>query len=393
MDAQDAKRIRVMRVIARMNVGGPAVQVSGLMRGINSGEFDQRLFTGRCTSDEEDYLETVATDISAYRVEGLGRSFNFINDIKAFMMLVLAIRGFKPHIIHSHTAKAGVLARIASLVSLHPSIRVHTFHGHLLHGYFGNVKKFLVVTIEKTLGLITHQLLAVGKQVRQDLLDVGVGSEKKFGVMPPGLDLRNLPSRESASTVMGLDSSSLKCAFIGRLTQIKRPDRFLEVVAEVSKRGVEIEFLVAGSGELLGICKDKVNYEQLPVMFLGWQTNIEQVLAAVDMVILTSDNEGTPLSLIQAGMAGLPAISTKVGSVPEILIENLTGLITSMNIIEIADAIELLASDAKLRIDMGARAKKFTLTNFGSRRLVDDHETLYRKLLASQPRSAPTIQA
>lgn len=361
MDAQDTKRIRVMRVIARMNVGGPAVQVSGLMRGINSGEFDQRLFTGRCTSDEEDYLETVATDISAYRIEGLGQSVNIINDIKAFMMLVLAIRGFKPHIIHSHTAKAGVLARMASLVSLHPSIRVHTFHGHLLHGYFGNVKKFLVVTIEKTLGLITHQLLAVGKQVRQDLLDVGVGNEKKFGVMPPGLHLRNLPSRESASRAMGLDSSTLKCAFIGRLTQIKRPDRFLEVVAEVSKRGVEIEFLVAGSGELLEICKDRVDYEQLPVMFLGWQTNIEQVLAAVDMVILTSDNEGTPLSLIQAGMAGLPTISTKVGSVPEILIENLTGLITSMSSIEIADAIEMLAGDAKLRIDMGARAKSLLL--------------------------------
>lgn len=393
MSDQSSNRIRVMRVIARMNIGGPAVQIAGLIRGIDSSEFEQRLFTGDCTSGEEDYLETVATDISAHKIDGLGRSVNISKDLKAFMLLVEAIKDFKPHIIHSHTAKAGVLARLASLVSLHPSIRVHTYHGHLLHGYFGRFKKFLVVSIEKILGLITHQLLAVGEQVRQDLLDTGVGSTKKFGVMPPGLHLNYLPSRETASTSMGLDSSTLKCAFIGRLTQIKRPDRFLEVVAEVSKRQIEIEFLVAGNGELLRICEDRVNSELLPVTFLGWQTNIEQVLAAVDMVILTSDNEGTPLSLIQAGMAGLPSISTKVGSVPEILINNLTGLITSMSTSEIADAIEKLAKDTKFRSTMGAEAKKFTLSNFGVQRLVDDHETLYKKLLFSQPKSSPTIQA
>jgi hypothetical protein len=161
-----------MRVIARMNVGGPAVQVSGLMRGINSTEFDHRLYTGFCTADEADYLDAVATDVNAVRIEGLGRrSVNLVGDLRAFVSLVKEIRDFKPDVIHTHTAKAGFLGRIASIVSLHPSIRVHTFHGHLLNGYFGTFKRLLLVTlVEKILANFTDQLLAVGDKVRCDLL-------------------------------------------------------------------------------------------------------------------------------------------------------------------------------------------------------------------------------
>ena len=121
-----------------MNVGGPAVQVSGLMRGFNSVDFDQRLYTGFCAVDEADYLDTVATDVKATRIKGFGRRVSFGGDIKAFFALVKEIRSFKPHVIHTHTAKAGFLGRIASIVSLQRSIRVHTFHGHLLNGYFGS---------------------------------------------------------------------------------------------------------------------------------------------------------------------------------------------------------------------------------------------------------------
>ena len=146
-----------MRIVARMNVGGPAVQVSGLMRGIDSAEFDQRLYTGFCTEEEADYLDSVATDVKAIRIEGLGRRVSLRDDFGAFLSLAKAIHEFKPHIIHTHTAKAGTLGRIASLVSMQKSIRVHTFHGHLLNGYFGSFKKTLVVITERLLALVTHE--------------------------------------------------------------------------------------------------------------------------------------------------------------------------------------------------------------------------------------------
>ncbi len=197
MNQSTENPIRVMRIIARMNVGGPAVQVSGLMRGFNRSEFNQRLLTGYCTNDEADYLETVATDVMAVRIQGLGRRVNLSADLRSFISLVREIRVFKPEVIHTHTAKAGVLGRIASIVSFQSSIRVHTFHGHLLDGYFGPLKRSLVVIIEKFLGIFTSELLAVGDKVREDLLRVGIGSRGKFGLMPPGLKIEELPPRDA----------------------------------------------------------------------------------------------------------------------------------------------------------------------------------------------------
>jgi glycosyltransferase involved in cell wall biosynthesis len=153
------------------------------------------------------------------------------------------------------------------------------------------------------------------------------------------------------------------------------------------KRGVHIEFFMAGDGELLDTCREKIVREQLPVKVLGWQSNIENVLAAADIVVLTSDNEGTPLSLIQAGMAGLPVVTTRVGSVPEVVLDGITGIVTGLDVQEVADALEKLANSSDLRDRMGAAAKEFTLANFGVKRLVHDHEVLYKKLLANRAKS------
>jgi len=379
--------IRVMRIIARMNVGGPAVQVSGLMRGFNSDHFDHRLYTGYCAEDEADYLDTVATDVKAVRIQGFGRRVSLGGDLKAFFSLVNEIRNFKPHVIHTHTAKAGFLGRIASIISLQPSIRVHTFHGHLLNGYFGSFKRLLVVIAEKFLGFFTHQLLAVGDKVRQDLLNAGIGTKNKFGLMPPGLAIGALPDRKESRTALTLPANSLQCAFIGRVTQIKRPDRFLDVVSEIKKRGVILDFFIAGDGELLDICRERIRQEDLPVTILGWQSDIERVLSSADMVVLTSDNEGTPLSLIQAGMAGLPVVTTNVGSVPEVVLDGVTGIVTGLDVQEIANALEKLVNDKALRTKLGAAAQEFTLSNFGVKRLVHDHEELYKKLLSSRAKS------
>jgi glycosyltransferase involved in cell wall biosynthesis len=370
-----------------MNVGGPAVQVSGLMRSLNSTDFDHHLYTGFCAVDEADYLDTVATDISSVRIEGFGRRVSLSGDLKAFFSLIKEIRSFKPHVIHTHTAKAGFLGRIASILSLHSSIRVHTFHGHLLNGYFGFFKRILVVLAEKILAIFTHQLLAVGDKVRQDLLEVGIGKSEKFGLMPPGLGIGNLPSKRDAQKLYGFSKQSIQCAYIGRVTQIKRPDRFLDVVSEVKRRGLAIEFFMAGDGELLRYCRDRITQENLPVKVMGWQSNIERVLSAADIVILTSDNEGTPLSLIQAGMAGLPVVTTRVGSVPEVVLDGVTGIITNLDVQEIADALEKIANSAELRAQMGASAQEFTLANFGVERLVNDHEELYKKLIANRAKS------
>jgi glycosyltransferase involved in cell wall biosynthesis len=379
--------IRVMRIIARMNIGGPAVQVSGLMRGLNQSGFDHRLYTGFCALDEADYLNIIAKDIQSHRIKGFGRRVNLKGDLQALYSLVKEIRRFKPQIIHTHTAKAGFLGRVASILSFHPSIRVHTFHGHLLNGYFGSFKKTLVATTEKFLGMFTHQLLAVGDKVRQDLLAAGIGKPAKFSIMPPGLEINDLPSKKDARDWLGISPEILQCAYIGRVTQIKRPDRFLDVVAEVKKRGLSIEFFMAGDGELMDNCRARIALQDLSVKVLGWQSNMEEVLSAADMVILTSDNEGTPLSLIQAGMAGLPVVTTRVGSVHEIVLDGVTGIITSLDVKAIADALEKLVNNKELRVEMGAAAQEFTLANYGVERLVNDHELLYKKLILNRAKS------
>ena len=377
----NTQKVRVLRIIARMNVGGPAVQVSGLMRGFDQELFEQELLTGYCAADEADYLEKVATDVKAIRIDGLGRSIKPRADLTALFAIVKEIRRFKPDVIHTHTAKAGVVGRIASILSGHRSVRVHTFHGHLLHGYFGPGKTRLVILVEKFLARFTNQLLAVGKQVQDDLIEVGIGNSDKFAVMPPGLQLAKVPSKPDARIELGLDQNEIYCAFIGRITQIKRPDRFLDVVAKVRADGVKVNFIVAGAGEQLQYCQDRVTNKELPVSFLGWREDIEVVLAAADFVILTSDNEGTPLSLIQAGMVGIPVVTTNVGSTNEIVVHGKTGFLTDLSVDELASAVTKLAENSELRGQMGAAGKEYTLARYGVERLVKDHQDLYMRLM------------
>jgi glycosyltransferase involved in cell wall biosynthesis len=379
--------IRVMRIIARMNVGGPAVQVTGLMRGFDPIEFDQRLYAGFCDANEADYLELVAKDLPVIRIRSLGRRVNILGDIRALLTIVREIRSFKPDIIHTHTAKAGVLGRMASLISMHSSLRVHTFHGHLLYGYFGSLKLTIIIFLERSLSKFTDQLLAVGQKVRQDLLDVRIGSEARFGLMSPGLSIGPLPSKSKSLDFFEIESDDIICGFIGRVTKIKRPDRFLKVVSELKRRGVRIQFFMAGDGDMLDSCREIILNEGLPVSVLGWQSDIEKLLSVADMVILTSDNEGTPLSLIQAGMAGLPVVSTNVGSVSEVVLHNITGLITSQDVQQIADAIEKLVASAEFRATLGERAREFTLSHFGVERLVHEHQELYKNLISNRAKS------
>jgi glycosyltransferase involved in cell wall biosynthesis len=364
-----------MQIIARMNVGGPAVIVADLMRGLDSSKFEQVLITGYCDDNEADYLDEVATDVKATRIAGLGRSVSPLADLKAFIGLLSTIREFKPDVIHTHTAKAGVLGRIAAIVAGRGAVRVHTFHGHLLHGYFAPWKTKLVVLIEKLLASRTNYLVAVGTQVKNDLLKAGIGHESQFRVFFPGLAEPSVAAKSDLRASLELDSSKIYITFVGRLTQIKRPDRLLDIAKIVSNTHNNIEFLVAGEGELFEPSHQRAEREKLPVTFLGWRKDIDALFAASDIAILTSDNEGIPLTLIQAAQAGLPIVAPSVGSISDIVINKETGALVAPH--EMASALSALIDNAELRAQYGAAGKGRAHALFSLAKELSDHASLY----------------
>jgi glycosyltransferase involved in cell wall biosynthesis len=374
-----AERIKVMQIIARMNVGGPAVIVAELMRGIDSSRFEQILITGYCDETEADFLDEVATDIKATRIAGLGRSVSPIADFTAFLGLIKTIKIFKPDVIHTHTAKAGVLGRLASIIAGRGAVRIHTFHGHLLHGYFAGWKTKLVILIEKFFARRTHHLIAIGTQVQRELIAAGIGTASQYSVFFPGLPEPHTVSKTEIRKNLELDPTAIYCTFVGRLTQIKRPDRLLDVAAAMVKREVPIHFLIAGEGELFESSKARATSENLPVTFLGWRKDIDDLLAASDIAILTSDNEGIPLTLIQAAQAGLPIVAPAVGSISDIVENDKTGFLTSPQPGAMASALSALATDLALRNRLGAAGKVRAHEFFSLERMLRDHTDIYNR--------------
>jgi glycosyltransferase involved in cell wall biosynthesis len=369
--------MKVLQIIARMNVGGPAVIVADLMRGLDSSRFEQKLITGYCADNEADYLETVATDVQATRIGGLGRSISPMADARAFLKLIALIRRENPDVIHTHTAKAGVLGRLAAILAGSKALKVHTFHGHLLHGYFAGWKIKLVITIEKYLAARTDILIAVGNQVKEDLLAAGIGERDQYKVFFPGLPTPTDFDRDSVRQAIGLDLEAIYCTFVGRLTQIKRPDRLLDVVAACQARGLKLQFLVAGEGELFESSKARAVEEKLPITFLGWRSDIDQLFAASDIAILTSDNEGIPLTLIQAAFAGIPIVAPRVGSIADIVIDGETGFLTSSQAGAMASALSALVTDEDLREELGSVGRAHAEKYFTLEKSLEDHASLY----------------
>jgi glycosyltransferase involved in cell wall biosynthesis len=378
---ENQRSLRVMHVIARMNVGGPAVLVADLMRSVDAGDFEQVLVTGYCDENESDYLDEVATDVKAVRIVGLGRSVSVIKDLLAFAGLIREIKRFDPDVIHTHTAKAGVLGRIAGLIAKPSAKRVHTYHGHLLHGYFGVGKTRVVVVIEKILSWISHGLISIGTNVMNDLLKVGIGKAGKFHVIFPGLQDLDVIPKAQARSELRLDPDKLYVVFVGRLTQIKRPDRLVEIAAELKRHDPNVHLLVAGAGELFDATKNAAESQGLPITFYGWRNDITRILCASDIAVLCSDNEGIPLTLIQAAQAGLPIVSTDVGSVSDIVKHQEGGLLVGCSSTELANGLKVLIEDADLRARYGAAGKARATQFFSSKSMVQAHENLYRDLL------------
>ena len=376
-----ARPIKIVQVIARMNVGGPAVIVAELMRGLDPAKFQVVLMTGFCAGDEADYLDEVAQDIPVTRIVGLGRSVSAIDDIKSFFTLVRLIREYKPDIIHTHTAKAGVLGRVAGLTAYPGAKRVHTYHGHLLHGYFTAWKTRIVIVIEKLLATSSSALIAIGNQVREDLSSVRIGKFKKYTVIFPGLDKLVSQSKSSAKDELGLEQDKTYIVFVGRLTQIKRPDRLIEIAHHLKVKHPKVELLIAGAGEKFTEIQKLAKKESLPMVFLGWRNDIGRILSASSIALLCSDNEGIPLTLIQASQAGLPIVSTNVGSVGDIVKDSETGILTEVNSNSLIHAIDDFLSNPEKMARFGQAGKERAEALFSLQGMISAHENLYSQVI------------
>ena len=369
--------IRVLHVVTRMNTGGVAVLIGNLMRNYDASAFEFKLAAGVCDTSEEDYLQAVARDIPVVKIASLERAISLHKDLAAFFEIVKVIREFKPDVIHTHTSKAGLLGRLAAIVTYPKAKRVHTYHGHLLDGYFSKFKTSLLIKIESMLAKRTHRLIAMGNQVKRDLLDAGVGRNEQYNVLFPGLVAVEQIAKDKARILLGLNHGDICCLFVGRLTQIKRPDRLLDVFAELKDRKVEVKLLIAGEGELLDYVKTRISTDRLNVELLGWQKDMSAIYSAADVLILCSDNEAVSLALIEGSQYGIPLVSTNVGSVGDIVINESTGLLTYLNPTALADAIERLASDAQLCGAMGQAGKARAEQYFSLERMVKDHGNIY----------------
>ena len=376
-----ARPIKIVQVIARMNVGGPAVIVTELMRGLDPAKFQVVLMTGFCAGDEADYLDEAAQDIPVTRISGLGRSVSTIDDIKSLFTLIRLIREYKPDIIHTHTAKAGVLARVAGLIACPSAKRVHTYHGHLLHGYFTARKTQIVIAIEKLLATFSVALIAIGNQVRDDLLAVRIGKVKKYSVIFPGLDKLVSQSKSSAKDELGLEQDKTYIVFVGRLTQIKRPDRLIEIARHLRVEHPLVALLIAGAGEKFVEIQELAIKESLPIVFLGWRNDIGRILSASNIALLCSDNEGIPLTLIQASQAGLPIVSTNVGSVRDIVVDSETGTLTEVNSHGLIHAIDDLLSNPEKMARFGQAGKERAEALFSLQGMINAHEDLYSQVI------------
>ncbi|WP_433500620.1 glycosyltransferase [Sphaerimonospora sp. CA-214678] len=373
-------RIRVMEIIARMNVGGPATQIMGLLDGLDRDEFDHRLYAGDVDEAEGDHLRLRGAAPPIHHVPGLGRSVRPADDARALLRLIGAMREFRPHIVHTRTAKAGALGRIAARLAGVGSARVHVFHGHLLHGYFSPFKHRLYVRTERLLAAMSDRLVTVGTGVRDELLAAGIGRPEQYVVIPPGVRIGPVPDRETARRTLGLPPAAPVVAFVGRLTRVKRPDRFLAVASAVLDSVPDCRFLVCGDGELREEVERGTADAGDSFRLLGWRKDVETVYAAADLALLTSDNEGTPLTLVEAGMAGTPAVAPRVGSVGEVVRDGRTGLLAAPDAAELTAHVLRLLGDRQLARGMGESARRWTTSAFGVERLVADTENLYRSL-------------
>ena len=359
--------MRVLHVIARMNVGGTATYLANLVSGLNSNGVESLLAIGNVPKGETE--DPVVNNLPIRRITKLSRKISLNNDWKAHKELAAIISEFKPDLIHSHTFKAGALVRFGAVkVPI-----VHSFHGHHLYDpEFGFLKRSLLNAVERRLAKKSSALITIGNRVRDELLAAGIGEPNQYLSIAPGIQALDLGNRDAIRNKFGISKDAKVVLWLGRFTEVKRPDRVLEIAKELP----ECTFVMAGGGELFDSVKSTAPKN---ILMLGVQDKNE-MWSIADLGLCTSDSEGMPLSLIEAQMTGVPVVSTDVGSVSEIVQDGITGFLAPRDSKELAQQIELAFTGNSLT-KMGNAAQERTKSLFTAKVMVNAHIELYKKTL------------
>ena len=359
--------MKVLHVIARMNIGGTARYLEELIASAPSLKYEAELATGYVQGQE---IESPGVKgLNPHRIPHLGRAISPINDFRAYFELKKVISQLKPDVVHSHTFKAGLLARLVP----GDFKRVHTFHGHLFEDQsFSGIQKFVILRAEKFLARRTDYFVSVGSKVGMELRDLGIGRNSKWVSIAPGVDPLKKIAKKTARTKLKMPTSGLIVGWMARVTSVKNPHLALEIAKEFP----DIQFVIAGGGDLLGEIKSKAGKN---VKVIGWADS-SLMWSAVDLVLSTSDNEGMPIALVEAQLAGLPVVATDVGSCAEVIKSGKTGFVVSKNRSELIRVLTLLINDSKTRSAFGSSAKLHAQKLFKVEEFAKSHAQLYRKL-------------
>ena len=383
---------RIARVITRLNIGGPARHVT-ILTARSGPEFDGVLLVGEPEAREGSLLDdAVAAGTNLVHVPHLRRPLSPLADLQAFVWLLRYFRRERPAIVATHTAKAGSLGRLAAAMAGVPII-VHTFHGHVLDGYFGRIRTSMFIGIERFLGLLTTKFIAISPEIESDLERLGIGRGKTV-VVRLGLELDHLtvekPGRLRAE--LGVPGGAPLVGIVGRLVPIKAHDLFLAAASTVAKAHPDAHFAIVGDGERWEELHAAVARLDLAdrVHFTGWRSDLAEVYSDLDIVVCCSRNEGTPVSLIEACAAGRCVIGTRVGGIADIISPGVNGLLVpSGDSGALATAIEDLIADPARRKKMGRTGRQMVLERHGSGRMVRELKEVYRGLLEEAPARKP----
>lgn len=376
-------------------MGGPALHVSYLAKGLESRGYSTTLVSGRLAKGE-DTMAFVAEELGVdpIAVPSLHREVSPLYDGVAVAHLVREIRRLRPHILHTHTAKAGAVGRTAAIFagSARPPVVVHTFHGHVLRGYFDPLRTRFFTETERMLARHTTELIAVGPEVRDDLVDLGIAPRDQFTVIRLGIDLESRvlgaeAERVEIRRVFGLSEARYVVGWIGRMTAIKRVPDVLRAFRGLLDQGVDAALVLVGDGP------DRVEIERLAgelgimrnTYFVGYQRDVRPYYALFDTLMLPSANEGTPVVAIEALAGGRPVVATRVGGVPDVVTDGEDGILVEPDDISgLTRALATLALDRDLRERLGRRGREAVVPRYRVDRLIDDVDALYRRLLSER---------
>lgn len=387
--SSNPKPIRVMRIIARMNVGGPATHVTLLNEGLTRLGYECLLVTGMETDREGTMKDAVAArQLPMEVIPQLGREIDPRHDMATLFKLYHLMRQWRPHIVHTHTAKAGFVGRVAAHLAGVPLV-VHTFHGHVFHGYFSHAKTRFFIELEKFCAKLSSRIITISDRLKSEIVSYGITDPTHINVIPLGFELNTLKavSKGGFCSDLGLTPDMGLIAAVGRLVPIKNLHLFLDAAAIAHQHNPDIRFALIGDGELrsdLEAYARKLEIDDV-VIFTGWRRDLAQIYTDINAVVISSDNEGTPASLIEAMAVGCPVISTSVGGVPDIVRDRQTGrLVPPRDPKALAQAILNIFDDPATTHQMAEEARKFALKTYTSERLVFQMHGLYKDLLATE---------